>query len=52
MTTYDIGPLSLEKIRTYPLAGRRSKVSVREFGWPLPLSGSEGRRHGATGEAL
>ncbi len=31
MTIYDIGPISLEKIRTYPLAKRRSKVNVRDF---------------------
>ncbi len=31
MSTYDIGPLGLEKVRTYPLAGRKSKVSVRHF---------------------
>ena len=34
MCIYDIGPLSLEKIRTYPLAGRPSKVSVRHFARP------------------
>jgi len=34
MSIYNIGPLSLEKIRTYPLAGRRSKVSVRKFARP------------------
>src|SRR6266852_6036788 len=28
---YDIEPLGLEKIRTYPLATRKSKVSVRDF---------------------
>ncbi|MBI3669754.1 MAG: hypothetical protein HY237_08250 [Acidobacteria bacterium] len=31
MSIYNIGPLGLEKIRTYPLAGRKSKVSVRHF---------------------
>lgn len=31
MGNYNIEPLDLEKIRTYPLAGRKSKVSVREF---------------------
>ncbi len=31
MTIYDVGPLSLEKVRTYRLAKRRSKVSVRDF---------------------
>lgn len=34
MSTYKIEPLSLEKIRTYPLEKRWSKVSVREFGRP------------------
>ncbi len=31
MSIYDIAPLSLEKIRTYPLARRKSKVTVRQF---------------------
>ena len=31
MTIYEITPLSLEKIRTYPLAARKSKVTVRDF---------------------
>src|SRR5437879_1813934 len=31
MGIYDIEPLGLEKIRTYPLATRKSKVSVRDF---------------------
>jgi len=31
MTRYDISPLSLERIRTYPLAKRKSKVTVRDF---------------------
>ena len=35
MSIYDIPPLSLEKIRTYPLASRRSKITVRDFAWPL-----------------
>ncbi len=34
MSIYDIGPISLEKIRTYPLAKRRSKVNVRDFARP------------------
>ena len=34
MSIYKIEPLRLEKIRTYPLEKRRSKVSVREFGQP------------------
>ena len=35
MTLYKIEPLSFEKIRTYPLAGRRSKVNVRDFARPV-----------------
>ena len=31
MSIYDIGPISLEKLRTYPLARRASKVNVRQF---------------------
>jgi hypothetical protein len=31
---YDTEPLSLERIRTYPLAKRRSKVSVADFAKP------------------
>src|SRR5207245_11486060 len=31
MGIYNIEPLGLEKIRTYPLATRNSKVSVRDF---------------------
>lgn len=34
MSIYKIQPLSFAKIRTYPLASRRSKVSVREFAKP------------------
>jgi hypothetical protein len=29
--TYNTAPLSLARISTFPLAGRKSKVSVREF---------------------
>ena len=32
MTTYSLQPLKLDKVRTYPLASRRSKVSVAAFG--------------------
>ncbi len=35
MSIYDIAPLRLDRIRTYPLAQRRSKVSVRDFARPL-----------------
>jgi len=31
MSIYRIAPLSFEGMRTYPLAGRRSKVTVRQF---------------------
>ena len=35
MSIYEIEPLRFDGIRTYPLAKRRSKVSVREFARPL-----------------
>ena len=35
MSIYDIGPISLDKIRTYPLAKRKSKVNVRDFARPV-----------------
>ena len=35
MSRYETKPISLEKVRTYPLAGRKSKVTVREFGRPV-----------------
>jgi hypothetical protein len=35
MTIYDIAPLGFEKVRTYPLATRRSKVTVRDFARPV-----------------
>ena len=31
---YDAEPLSLQRIKTYPLAGRRSKVTVADFAKP------------------
>jgi hypothetical protein len=34
LSIYKIEPLSFAKLRTYPLAARRSKVSVREFATP------------------
>ncbi|HKT47487.1 MAG TPA: hypothetical protein VJP87_08190 [Candidatus Acidoferrales bacterium] len=34
MSIYDIPPLGLAGVRTYPLAARKSKVSVREFAKP------------------
>lgn len=40
MSHYDIAPLALGGIRTYPLASRKSKVSVREFACPLSRASS------------
>jgi len=34
MSIYDLGPLDLERVRTYPLATRPSKVGVRQFAQP------------------
>ncbi len=34
MSIYEIQPLALRGLRTYPIASRRSKVSVREFARP------------------
>ncbi len=34
MSIYEIQPATLGGVRTYPIAGRRSKVSVREFARP------------------
>jgi hypothetical protein len=34
MSIYEIQPVALGGVRTYPIAGRRSKVSVREFARP------------------
>lgn len=35
MSVYDINPLSLQRIRTYALARRKSKVTARDFARPL-----------------
>ncbi len=35
MSIYELAPLSLQRIRTYPLAKRKSKVTVRDFGQPV-----------------
>jgi hypothetical protein len=35
MSIYDLPPLSFERVRTYPLAKRKSKVTVRDFGRPV-----------------
>lgn len=40
MSHYDIAPLSLGGIRSYPLASRKSKVNVREFAAPHAHSSS------------
>jgi hypothetical protein len=40
MTIYDTAPLSFEKIRTYPLKQRRSKVTLRDFAQPPKPGGS------------
>jgi len=40
MSIYDIGPIGLEKIRTYPLGKRKSKVNVRDFARPLSQGAS------------
>ena len=34
MSIYQIQPVTLGGVRTYPIAGRRSKVSVKEFARP------------------
>src|SRR5882672_10621299 len=34
MSIYEIQPVALGGVKTYPIASRRSKVSVREFGRP------------------
>ena len=35
MSLYSISPLTLDSVATYPLASRKSKVSVREFARPV-----------------
>ena len=35
MTVYPIQPVTLREVRTYPLASRENKVSVRDFAKPL-----------------
>src|SRR3990172_7548439 len=46
MSVYDISPVSLEKVRTYALCKRKSKVTVREFAKPLETAarGKKNRR--------
>ena len=40
MSIYGIEPIGLRSIRTYPLASRKSKVSVREFARPIARGAS------------
>ena len=35
MSIYDAKPIDLDKVRTYPLASRSSKVTIRDFGKPV-----------------
>ncbi|MBI1940916.1 MAG: hypothetical protein HYS33_05340, partial [Acidobacteria bacterium] len=35
MTNYRIQPMKLDRVRTYPLRSRKSKVSVKDFGREL-----------------
>jgi len=35
MSIYDLEPLSLDKVSTYPLASRPSKVTVEDFATPV-----------------
>src|SRR5260370_16771442 len=40
MSIYSIQPITLGAVRTYPLASRKSKVSVRDFAKPPGANGS------------
>jgi hypothetical protein len=40
MSVYEIEPISFQKLRTYPLAGRPSKVHVAQFARPHEAGGS------------
>jgi len=40
MSIYEIQPVGLRGVRTYPIASRSSKVSVREFGRPVGKNSS------------
>jgi hypothetical protein len=40
MSVYSIRPLTLGGVHTYPLASRKSKVSVRDFAYPLAANSS------------
>ena len=43
MSVYSIQPIGFERLRTYPLASRPSKVAVREFAQPHRRGGSFAR---------
>ena len=43
MSVYSIDPITLGDVRTYPLAGRKSKVTVAEFAKPVPRLASLAR---------
>lgn len=40
MSIYDLKPLSLDKVKTYPLASRPSKVTVADFATPITETAS------------
>jgi len=40
MSVYSIRPITLGGVRTYPLSGRKSKVSVAAFAKPIPRKGA------------
>ncbi len=40
MSIYSAGPFGFQSLKTYPLASRKSKVTVREFAKPLPRGSS------------
>ncbi|MGZ8848472.1 MAG: ornithine cyclodeaminase family domain [Pyrinomonadaceae bacterium] len=40
MSIYDLKPLSLDKVKTYPLAARPSKVTVEDFAAPITETAS------------
>jgi hypothetical protein len=50
MSIYDISPVSLEKIRTYALRKRKSKVTIKDFATPPgeAFGRPKGRRYKAT----
>lgn len=40
MSIYDLQPINLDKVRTYPLASRPSKVTVKDFATPVTENSS------------